>query len=219
MKIALFGGAFDPPHVGHKAVADSLIEEKIVDEVWFVPVYKHPWAARYGKQQLTDYDIRVKMLELTIHDGVPVDSTTDFLVVEPSVNVSAGLTEDASIAAKQKIAHFKEVSFTYDTLYYFSELHPEHSFCWVMGSEYLSRFDDFLKGHPKLTDFTFYIYPRAGYPLDESMQKPNMIFLREMPEVVASSTEIREKSVQSEPIEGLVVAGVAQLIVEKKLYK
>ncbi|GIK83452.1 MAG: nicotinate-nucleotide adenylyltransferase [Patescibacteria group bacterium] len=192
MKIALFGGAFDPPHIGHKVVADSLIQNKIVDEVWFVPVFKHPWADRYGKQQLTDYDARVKMLNLT--------------------------AESIKNSKKIKVEHFKEVSFTYDTLKYFSERLPQHEFCWVMGSEYLDRFDDFLKGHPRLIDFTFYIYPRAGYQLNESLRKPNMIFLTDMPEVTASSTEIRKLIKEKQPVKKLLLSSVLKFIQENNLY-
>ena len=97
MNIAIFGGAFDPPHLGHKFVADSLIEKKIVDEVWFVPVFKHPWANRYNKKQLAPYDSRVAMIGMFISDH-------------------------------QKIAHFKDVSFTYDTLIYFQKKFPQYLF-------------------------------------------------------------------------------------------
>lgn len=189
MKIAIFGGAFDPPHIGHKLVADSLLLSEIVDEVWFVPVFKHPWAQRYGKQELTDYEDRVKMLELTI-DG----------------------------AKRQKVAHYKEVSFTYDTLQYFTEQVPEHEFSWVMGSEYLGRFDDFLKGHPKLLDYRFYIYPRAGYEFKENLKKINMKFLYDMPEVTASSTHIKQLIQNFQPINGLVLQEVADYIESKQLY-
>ncbi len=194
MKIALFGGAFDPPHIGHKTVAESLIGEKIVDEVWFVPVFKHPWADKYGKQLLTDYDLRVRMLELTI--GAQIET----------------------IAEPIKVAHFKDVSFTYDTLKYFSVKFPENEFSWVMGSEYLSRFDDFLKGHPKLTDYQFYIYPRAGYPFDDSLKKKNMIFLQGMLEVTASSTEIKQRIKNHQSIDTLVVPAVTDLINKNKLF-
>lgn len=60
MKIALFGGAFDPPHVGHQQVAQALLANKIVDEVWFVPVKQHA----FGKQLKTTDEHRLVMLQL-----------------------------------------------------------------------------------------------------------------------------------------------------------
>lgn len=193
MNIALFGGAFDPPHIGHKLVAETLVTEHIVDEVWFVSVFKHPWAARYGKENLTSYEDRVAMLELTAKNK------------------------------KIKVAHFKEVSFTYDTLEYFSKKHKEHTFSWVMGSEYLDRFDDFLETHPKLQEYTFYIYPRAGYDFDDNLKKDNMQFLKNMPQVAVSSTQVRELLASEEvrtskKLHTLLDAEVAQYIVTKKLY-
>lgn len=190
MKIALFGGAFDPPHIGHRFVAKSLIENKIIDEVWFIPVFKHPWANRYGKQQLADYNKRVEMLNLTLK----------------------GVTN-------AKVEHYKDISFTFNTLEYFSQKFPEHDFSWVMGSEYLGRFDDFLKGHPQLVDYPFYIYPRAGYKFNEDLKKENMTFLYEMPEITASSTNIKEFIKQGKSFSSLVVKDVEKFIKENKLYQ
>src|SRR5579871_3103543 len=44
MKIALFGGRFDPPHNGHLHIAREVLKHvSDVDEVWFVPANTHPW--------------------------------------------------------------------------------------------------------------------------------------------------------------------------------
>jgi len=37
-RIGLFGGSFDPPHLGHKALVDAAIQELELDEVWVIPV-------------------------------------------------------------------------------------------------------------------------------------------------------------------------------------
>ena len=87
-----------------------------------------------------------------------------------------------------------------------------------MGTEYLGRFDDFLAGHPKLLDFHFYIYPRAGYPFEEKLLKKNMTFLVNMKEIRASSTDIKAKLNDGTNIENLVSAGVNQYIKANKLY-
>lgn len=205
MKIALFGGAFDPPHLGHKVVADSIIKNKIVDEVWFIPVFKHPWADRYVKHQFAPYDKRVKMLEMSI------------VAKNPKIpNISSKKQQE--ISANQKVEHYKDVSFTFDTLEYFSKKFPQHKFSWVMGSEYLSRFDDFLKVHPGLLDYQFYIYPRAGYPFMENLKKNNMIFLYDMPEVTASSTQIKELFKHNQNPNDLMLSAVLQFAENNKLY-
>lgn len=43
MKIILFGGAFDPPHLGHILAAKTVLEKGLADEVWFTPCYQHPF--------------------------------------------------------------------------------------------------------------------------------------------------------------------------------
>ena len=43
MKIAILGGAFDPPHLGHLIVAEQVREILKMWEVWLMPVYSHPF--------------------------------------------------------------------------------------------------------------------------------------------------------------------------------
>jgi len=66
MKVALFGGAFDPPHLGHQRIVEEMITHSIVDEVWYVPVYKHPWEDRLEKWQMATYEHRKKMVKLIL---------------------------------------------------------------------------------------------------------------------------------------------------------
>jgi nicotinate-nucleotide adenylyltransferase len=42
MEIALFGGSFDPPHVGHLLAAQYVLATEPVDELWLLPVFRHP---------------------------------------------------------------------------------------------------------------------------------------------------------------------------------
>ncbi|HAU98718.1 MAG: putative nicotinate-nucleotide adenylyltransferase [Microgenomates group bacterium GW2011_GWF2_45_18] len=59
MHILLFGGAFDPPHVGHQTMIEQVLAKKIADEVWFVPSAQHPFAKQMSLEKQ-----RVAMLEL-----------------------------------------------------------------------------------------------------------------------------------------------------------
>jgi nicotinate-nucleotide adenylyltransferase len=58
MNIALFGGSFDPPHVGHLLASLYVLATEPVDELWLVPVFRHA----FGKP-LTDFAHRVAMCE------------------------------------------------------------------------------------------------------------------------------------------------------------
>lgn len=59
--IGLFGGSFNPPHVAHELVALYVLETQPIDELWFVPAYRHP----LGKG-LASYEHRVAMCELLL---------------------------------------------------------------------------------------------------------------------------------------------------------
>ena len=58
-EIALFGGSFDPPHVGHLLAAAYVLATEPIDELWLVPVQTHPFA----KPLVGDYDHRVALCE------------------------------------------------------------------------------------------------------------------------------------------------------------
>ncbi len=57
--IALFGGSFNPPHIGHVAICEWLLQNKQVDKVWVVPCFEHP----FGKD-LAPFEDRYQMCQL-----------------------------------------------------------------------------------------------------------------------------------------------------------
>jgi len=60
-EIALLGGSFNPPHVGHVMAAWYLLATEPVAEVWLLPSYRHP----FGKP-LAPFDDRVEMCRLAV---------------------------------------------------------------------------------------------------------------------------------------------------------
>ena len=62
-RIALFGGSFDPPHLGHVFAAIHARVVGLVDEVWILPVANHP----YGKQ-LSPWQQRLDLLTAAFED-------------------------------------------------------------------------------------------------------------------------------------------------------
>jgi len=59
MRVAFFGGSFNPPHVAHQFVALYVLETVPVDELWFVPCAKHPF-----DKVLAPFEHRRRMCEL-----------------------------------------------------------------------------------------------------------------------------------------------------------
>ena len=70
MRIALFGGSFDPPHVGHLlSVAYVLATEpEPIDELWMVPVFEHP----FHKRLEGSFEHRVRLCQVALDSlGLP----------------------------------------------------------------------------------------------------------------------------------------------------
>jgi nicotinate-nucleotide adenylyltransferase len=61
MKVAIFGGSFNPPHVGHVLACALVLITEDVDRVLVVPAYKHAFA-----KALASFDDRVRMCELAM---------------------------------------------------------------------------------------------------------------------------------------------------------
>jgi nicotinate-nucleotide adenylyltransferase len=59
MRVAFFGGSFNPPHVVHQLVSLYVLETAAVDELWLVPCWKHPF-----DKALAPYEHRLRMCEL-----------------------------------------------------------------------------------------------------------------------------------------------------------
>jgi nicotinate-nucleotide adenylyltransferase len=136
MHVALFGGGFDPPHIGHQFIAKILLDRQIADQVWYVPVKHHA----FGKQVSADQH-RLEMLKLILPVG------------DERIRIETYELEKVGI------------SYTYETLTHLSQQYPENSFSFVIGSDNLPTFDKWLEIHPKLLNFPFYVYPRKGYEM------------------------------------------------------
>ncbi len=61
MRVAFFGGSFNPPHVAHQLVALYVLETTGIDELWLVPCWQHPF-----DKALAPYAHRLRMCELAV---------------------------------------------------------------------------------------------------------------------------------------------------------
>ncbi|AXC11622.1 Nicotinate-nucleotide adenylyltransferase [Acidisarcina polymorpha] len=65
MRIAIFGGSFDPPHRGHLAIARAAVKRLALDVVWMTPAGTQPFKIDSSK---TTYDDRLAMVRLAVAD-------------------------------------------------------------------------------------------------------------------------------------------------------
>ena len=70
MKIGVFVGSFDPVHNGHTNVINYLIDKKIVDRVLVIATGNY-----WDKQNITDLNKRLDMLDLIKKDNIIIDKT------------------------------------------------------------------------------------------------------------------------------------------------
>ncbi len=64
MKICLFGGTFDPPHIGHLLIAQTVYEAENFDKILFIPAYAPP-----HKNSITPMNHRIEMVKIAISDN------------------------------------------------------------------------------------------------------------------------------------------------------
>src|SRR5689334_19214083 len=156
-KVGLFGGSFNPPHVAHQLVALYVLET-LVDEVWFVPTYAHP----FGKA-LAPYADRVAMCELA----------------------AAPLGARAQVSrAEEELARRPEfvASRTLDLVEYLGQKYPDAQLHLVVGTDILGetakwhRWDDVARAAPPI------VIGRAGFPLPPGAVETGLV----MPEVSAT---------------------------------
>ena len=61
MKICLFGGTFDPPHIGHLLIAQTVCEAEDFDKILFIPAF-----TSLHKKGITSIDHRIEMVKIAI---------------------------------------------------------------------------------------------------------------------------------------------------------
>ena len=126
-RIALYGGAFNPPHLAHLFTVTYLLGRNDVDAVWLLPTADHV----FGKR-LAPFTERVDWLERLVEH--------------------MGWSERVVVSGVE--SEREGPSRTFDTLTLLSERHPEDSFVWVMGADNLTeshrwyRFDDLVARWP-----------------------------------------------------------------------
>ncbi len=50
MKIAILGGSFNPPHLGHVLICDEVLKYTDVDEIWLTPCYRHTFEKKLAPE-------------------------------------------------------------------------------------------------------------------------------------------------------------------------
>ena len=171
IKTGIFGGSFNPIHIGHLALANYLCEFGELDEIWFMVSPHNPLKQQ---QDLWNDELRLKLVEMSI-EGYPKFRASDFEF------------------------HLPRPSYMVNTLAALKEAYPEREFTLIIGSDNWTSFPKWKDPEIIMQNFPILIYPRIGHEVDESLLPPT-IRLVQTPLIEVSSTFIRESMQQGKDV-------------------
>lgn len=175
-KIGIFGGSFNPVHLGHTALAAYICEQGLVDEVWMMVSPQNPLKQNL---ELLDEQHRLAMMQLAVAP-YPMLKACDFEF------------------------HLPRPSYTYHTLQALREAYPDHTFSLIIGEDNWQHFRRWYRGEDILRDTPIIVYPRSGSeevsaPHQISIVNYQLSILKEPPLLPYSSTEVRNAIAAGEP--------------------
>lgn len=195
--IGLFGGSFDPIHLGHLIAAQIALEEAGLDQVWFVPTFLSP----HKEGQRATAMQRLKMVQLAI-EGNP-----DFGV--NTLEIERG-----------------SVSYTIDTVKAMAERYPQHRFDWIVGADMAIDFPNWQNADEILQYVGLLALSRPGHHLERwvaELPPDSPLFgkIRIIPmlQLDISSSDIRRRVKSGLKITYLTPPKVADYIKEHRLYE
>lgn len=188
--IGLFFGSFNPIHVGHLIVANSMLELTDMDEVWFVVSPQNPLKERHTL--LADHH-RLQMVRVAIDDNY-------------------------RFRASDVEFHLPKPSYTVVTLAQLGEQHPDKQFSIIMGGDNLENFKRWRNYQYILDHHHLYVYPRPGSELNELAELPQ-VHLVDVPTMDISSSYIRRQIAEGHPPRYLLTEPVFQYLTEMHFYE
>ena len=195
MRIGVFGGTFDPIHVGHLVAAVNARHTLGLDRVLFV-VANEPW------QKVGDRPVSPALDRLTL--------------------VDAALGDVDGLEASRLEIDRGGPSYTIDTIEELRRLEPTADLCLIVGADVVAglatweRLDDIRR------ETTMVVVNRPGStPVlpgrDGRLTGWNAVAI-EIPALEISSTDLRERAATGRPLDYLIPEGAVRMIKERGMY-
>ena len=191
MRLGIFGGTFDPPHIGHLLAAVDAVERLTLDRMVLVPASVQPLKA---DAKVADARHRLAMTRLLVEGD-------DRFAVDPLEIERAGL------------------SFSVDTLRTFAERYPAGERFFVVGADVLRTFERWREPEEVLRLATLVVMTRESDGEASGGNVPGGGRVIPSRRIDVSSTEIRARVSAGRSLHGFVPDSIAAYIAAHGLYR
>lgn len=174
IRTGIYGGSFNPIHLGHTHLGEWLCQEGWVDELWFLVSPQNPLKVNDGN--LLPDELRLQLTTLAVEES-PTLKVSDFEM------------------------HLPRPSYMVNTLSQLRQAYPEREFILIIGADNWHRFSDWKNSDEILRHHHLIIYPREGFPIDASTLPQGVSLAQDAPLFSISSTDIR-KAIASDNCHG-----------------
>jgi nicotinate-nucleotide adenylyltransferase len=189
-RIGLFGGTFDPPHVGHLVTAVNVRHALSLDVVVLM-VANVPWQ-KTGSRAITPASLRLAMVE-------------------------AAVAEVPGLEAGRLELDRGGPSYTADTLADLQELHPGATLFTIMGDDAAAGFETWERYGEVAERSRLVVVDRPGAPVE--LPEQFTWFRVEVPHLEVSSSDLRARVRDGRPLDFLVTDPVLDVVRRLRLYE
>ena len=189
MRIGLYGGSFDPVHLGHLLVAQAALEEMRLDRIYFIPAAQSPFKP---ERKLTSDKMRLQMLRTALAGRTQCE-------VDPQELERGG------------------VSYSIDTVREYRKRFAGAELFYLIGGDHVAQLPKWRDANELAQRVTFLVIPRPGEPAQEVAAPFRAEYLKGFP-IAVSASQIRERVRRKLPVDLLVGGPVAETIRDNHLY-
>lgn len=192
MKIGLYFGSFNPIHIGHLIIANQLVENSDLDQIWFVVTPHNPFK---NKSTLLDNYQRLEMVYLATKEYDTLkESDIEFNLPQPN--------------------------YTLNTLVHLTEKYPNHDFALIMGEDNLKSFHKWKNYQTILEYHSIYVYPRISEgKVDTQFNNHPKITRVDAPIIELSSTMVRKAIKEGKNVKPLLPEHVWEYLDQMNFYR
>jgi nicotinate-nucleotide adenylyltransferase len=192
VRIGVFGGTFDPPHVGHLLLASDAREALDLDRLIFIPTGAQP--------------LKV--------NAPPVASPQDRLEM-----VRLAVADDANYSVDDAEINRKGLSYTVDTLQHLTDRYPAGKLFLLLGEDSLASFEQWRQPDRIRELATLAVMRRDVSSGGGVKTIPSGVVEVSTRRVDVSSTEVRARLKAGKSIKGFVPESVERFIEARGLYR